>query len=541
MLKRKILSLLAVVISSCLIYSSTSQAETNFSDFVTTNETQSEKVRCPSRLGELPIQAGGRIKPLSVHAREMLKLVTGKSSHPTLSPIDFYCRSSFSFLTSYVPPVKVRIDHEETFKNLGIKNDNSHSFPLQELLPRTNQILNYAQDITIKEKKGGVLNDAKALASRISGAQTILLGQDWKIPFVVPHDANAPQGAHDPVHWISVSEIPTLMGQPHLSASEILAIAEKTGLIYQKEVDDHYLIEYWYDKLRPFHIAISVLLLASVITFLKGTPRHKGVLAINFLLILIQALAIATRIIISNRGPVTNMYETVMWVGFGSVIFALIISWSRNDKIILLMGQLMNLITLFMMSFATDMLDASIQPLVPVLRDNFWLSTHVTSITISYASLALSWLLANLYLIRFILGKAKPEEIDHFSKLAYDAIKIGVVLLAAGIILGGVWADYSWGRFWGWDPKETWALIALLCYMIILHGRYAGWIKSANFLSTLALAYLSIIMAWFGVNYVLAAGLHSYGFSNGGAVFISSVVIAQITISLTYEIKKRLK
>jgi ABC-type transport system involved in cytochrome c biogenesis permease subunit len=105
-----------------------------------------------------------------------------------------------------------------------------------------------------------------------------------------------------------------------------------------------------------------------------------------------------------------------------------------------------------------------------------------------------------------------------------------VVLLAAGIILGGIWADYSWGRFWGWDPKETWALIALLVYVGILHGRYAGWIRPPHFLPALGCAFLSILMCWFGVNYILAAGLHSYGFSNNGAFFLIAMFSLQLVI-----------
>ena len=103
-------------------------------------------------------------------------------------------------------------------------------------------------------------------------------------------------------------------------------------------------------------------------------------------------------------------------------------------------------------------------------------------------------------------------------------------MLGAGIILGGVWADYSWGRFWGWDPKETWSLIAFVIYMAILHGRYTSWIPNKRFIPLVAGAFMSIMMAWFGVNYILASGLHSYGFSEGGAVFLGSFFLVQTVI-----------
>ena len=114
----------------------------------------------------------------------------------------------------------------------------------------------------------------------------------------------------------------------------------------------------------------------------------------------------------------------------------------------------------------------------------------------------------------------------------YSCLKYGVTLLAGGIILGGVWADYSWGRFWGWDPKETWSLIVLCIYMVILHGRYTSWIDNRKFVPFTAFAFLSVMMAWFGVNYILASGLHSYGFSEGGAIFLGAFFTIQVLILL---------
>jgi cytochrome c biogenesis factor len=114
------------------------------------------------------------------------------------------------------------------------------------------------------------------------------------------------------------------------------------------------------------------------------------------------------------------------------------------------------------------------------------------------------------------------------NQLTYRAMQFGVVLLAAGTILGGIWADYSWGRFWGWDPKETWALIALLCYLAILHARYTGWIGQFGFAAWSVVAFLSVLMAWYGVNFILGAGLHSYGFASGGFTWVAAFTGLQL-------------
>lgn len=107
--------------------------------------------------------------------------------------------------------------------------------------------------------------------------------------------------------------------------------------------------------------------------------------------------------------------------------------------------------------------------------------------------------------------------IKPLSNFIYRAMQVGVLLVAAGTILGGVWADYSWGRFWGWDPKEVWALIVLVVYLVPLHGRFAGWFNTFSLVASSVVCFMSVMMAWYGVNFVLGVGLHSYGFVEGGS------------------------
>ncbi|MBX6311565.1 MAG: cytochrome c biogenesis protein CcsA [Isosphaeraceae bacterium] len=112
--------------------------------------------------------------------------------------------------------------------------------------------------------------------------------------------------------------------------------------------------------------------------------------------------------------------------------------------------------------------------------------------------------------------QATAAQLKPLANFIYRALQVGVLLVAAGTILGGVWADYSWGRFWGWDPKEVWALITLLVYLVPLHGRFAGWVNTFGLVVSSVVCYMSVVMAWYGVNAVLGVGLHSYGFTEGG-------------------------
>ena len=121
---------------------------------------------------------------------------------------------------------------------------------------------------------------------------------------------------------------------------------------------------------------------------------------------------------------------------------------------------------------------------------------------------------------------ARADSPMHF--WLYRVLQLGVLLLAAGTILGGVWANYSWGRFWGWDPKETWALIALLCYLTALHGRLAGWWTEFGLVVASVICFLAVLMAWYGVNFVLGKGLHSYGFGIGGETYVATFVLLDL-------------
>ncbi|MEO0986370.1 MAG: cytochrome c biogenesis protein CcsA [Cyanobacteria bacterium J06639_14] len=239
----------------------------------------------------------------------------------------------------------------------------------------------------------------------------------------------------------------------------------------------------------------------------------------------VQTYGFFLRMQIAGRPPVTNMYESVVWVGFGIAAIALLFEVSSRSRYYLLAAAPLSVMCLILADSLPAVLDPSISPLVPVLRDNFWLSIHVPTIALSYASFALALGLGHVTLGNYLFTPNAEQRIKTLSQLNYRVLQVGVLLLTAGIILGGIWAHFSWGRFWGWDPKETWALIALLCYLAPLHGRLVGWIGNFGINVASVVAFNAVLMAWYGVNFVLGIGLHSYGFGTGGSeLFIAGVV-----------------
>lgn len=171
-----------------------------------------------------------------------------------------------------------------------------------------------------------------------------------------------------------------------------------------------------------------------------------------------------------------------------------------------------------------------------VLRSNYWLIVHVLTIVASYGVLAVAAVLGHVYLVKHVLltgHKARTEDgkLSHpIIAQAYRTIQVGLLLLTAGTILGGVWAADSWGRFWGWDPKETWALISIVVYFAVLHARYVGWLRDFGLAAAAVLGFVVIVWTFYGVNYVMATGLHSYGFGSGGEVWVGLWAIAEIVL-----------
>lgn len=480
---------------------------------------------CTDDLETFPVQAQGREKPLYVLANDSIRFITGDKKVGEFSAVEAFCKLSLKvFGMPLELPVNVKVDHVDVRKFLGM-SENATSIPVSELMTKEDLISGELR--TLKENNA-YKKELTKVEGRLRTYQAVITGNAWTIPVL----------QNEKITFVPLAEYLTEERVTSVEASNpVAALMDKAKADYLSKNGDGYLLELRYFKMNPFLWALLLSIFAIFAFVLTKKKMFGAVLTVATLGI--QITAMAMRVMISGRAPVTNMYETVMFSGFGALVIASIITIYRKEISFVLAGLAYNVLCLMMMKFANGMLDPGISPLVPVLRDNFWLSTHVTTVILSYAALALSWLLANSILVREALGKLPAEEYRYQVDLTYTCIKYGVVLLSGGVILGGVWADYSWGRFWGWDPKETWSLIVLLVYMAILHGKYSSWIPPRRFIPLVAGAFMSVMMAWFGVNYILATGLHSYGFSEGGAIFLGSFFLLQILILAATQLKTR--
>lgn len=298
--------------------------------------------------------------------------------------------------------------------------------------------------------------------------------------------------------------------------------------------------ELFYHQVRPFRWA-WMLYLASGLMWIVGTGLKPASLASNFNFppvfsflggFVMHTAGFTLRCLIAGRPPVSNMYESVIWVAWAAALFSILLGLIYRKPLFPQAAAWVASFSLLIGESFPVALDPSLSPLVPVLRSNYWLTLHVLTITLSYGAFALAWGIAHVNLWSFAFHPEREEEHERIHDSLYRVLQAGVALLAAGTILGGVWANASWGRFWGWDPKETWALIALLGYLTVLHGRFAGWLGAFGTALGSAVAFLGVLMAWYGVNFVLAAGLHSYGFGGGGVLYaLAAVALDLVFIS----------
>ncbi len=226
---------------------------------------------------------------------------------------------------------------------------------------------------------------------------------------------------------------------------------------------------------------------------------------------------VVIRCLIMQRPPITTLYETILFIGSSVALLGLIAEAITKRGLGLLVSAVggtacMFLAIQFEASEATD----TLQQLQAVLITNFWLSTHVPMINLGYAACMVAALISMIYFVQRLVGKIGPksDEGRFLTRVAYGFIAAGLFLSLVGTVLGGIWANYSWGRFWGWDPKENGALMIVLMCLVILHARLGGYIREVGIHCCNLVLGCIVIFSWFGVNQ-LGVGLHAYGFTDG--------------------------
>ena len=264
-------------------------------------------------------------------------------------------------------------------------------------------------------------------------------------------------------------------------------------------------------------------------TFIRiGTTLTIIGLAFNF-------YGLASRVIITQLGAVTNLYETLVYVALVSAGLGLGLARGTGNGIYAVAGGLAGALCASVGEAIPPEFGRHPGQLEAVLRTNFWLFTHVKTVVGSYAAFLLALVMGNLVLIT-AAARGRQVAADE-GRMIYRCMQVGVVLIAAGTLLGAWWADYAWGRFWGWDPKEVFALVTLLTYLVPLHLRYVGLVGPTGIAGWAVFGFMSVVASWYGVNFLLGSGLHAYAFGSGGQGYVlggCAVQLAVVTALLLY-------
>jgi ABC-type transport system involved in cytochrome c biogenesis permease subunit len=283
--------------------------------------------------------------------------------------------------------------------------------------------------------------------------------------------------------------------------------------------------EAFVNHFTPFYLAAIIYAWVIIIGCLSWLYWHetlrKAAFWLTLLAVAVHIIALVSRMYFMDRWFVfvTNLYSSAVFIGFAGVVIGLIIDLIFRDGVGLVVGAALGGATA---ALAHNLLaDGSdtMGMLQAVLDTNFWLATHVSAVTLGYAATAIAGLLGAAFIIA---GHVTPSldraRVRRLASMTYATVCFATLLSFTGTVLGGIWADYSWGRFWGWDPKENGAVLIVIWNALILHARWGGLVKQRGLAVLAVTGIMFVVWSWFGTNQ-LGVGLHAYGFSNKLAIF----------------------
>jgi cytochrome c-type biogenesis protein CcsB len=469
------------------------------------------------KLRGLPVQHDGRVMPLDTLAREAVWNVTGGSGGSGSDPVAQVIGWTLDPDGWAHRPI-VRVGSAALAAEIGLSAGTRHASYFDLVRNRRlAELMRQARSLAERDQPvQGLLRDAQRLENRLFWVQGFLQQEALR---VTPPPGD-PNGRWSPP------------GHLH-DTSRLEAVLEEwpAGTAVTKEAIDR---ELTYNRVRPSRLSWWILTAATAASVLAWSLRRRwiDVLALVGLIagFAVMTWGLAVRWQIAGRIPASNMYESLLFLAWGVALFALIAVVFVRNRLVIFNATAMSALTMVLADCLP--VDPFVHPMAPVLSGTAWLAIHVPIIMVSYSVLALGVLVAHMQIGLEIFAPARRDLVDRMADLLYWYIHIGSILLIAGILTGSIWAASSWGRYWGWDPKEVWSLIAFVAYLAILHGRFDRLIGPFGVAMVSIGAFWTIIMTYVGVNYVLATGLHSYGFGGSGVVGWLLVVAAFETLFL---------
>ena len=505
------------------------------------NKLKNESKVTADKFGHLVVQSsGGRMKPLATLNREIVQKLSGKSSFMGMDANQIV----LGMITrpDIWKDVKIiKINTPKLKKFLGVAESEKY-ISFSEAFGEKNEYLLTKESekalLTKPIERGTYEKDIIKVDEKLNIIYSVFNGALLNI-FPKVYDE---QSADDNFKWYSPLEaMQEFSGQNQAAIGSVVRGLFNSTMDFDWNSANNYIdmIALYQDKvgtdIKPtaskinaeivfnkldifFNLTLAYVLLGFVMVVLafvvifkpefKPAKTTKIILAILSILFAIQTFGMGYRWYLSGHAPWSDIYETLIYISW-SAIFAGVIFF-RNS--LLALGAATIIAGIFMFTAHLTDVDPQITSLVPVLK-SYWLTIHVSILTASYGFFGLSAILGFLTLIMFIFRKNRPhldDVVRHVSAINEISLIIGLACITIGNFLGGVWANESWGRYWGWDPKETWAYVSIVVYALVIHLRFVKSLNTPYVLATASLlAFSSIMMTYLGVNFYLS-GMHSY-------------------------------
>jgi ABC-type transport system involved in cytochrome c biogenesis permease subunit len=535
--------------------------------------------------GKLPVVFQGRLKPIDTLARNSLQILNDRQ---TFEGNDGSRQPAIRWLLDLItrPGDEAghrvfRIDNTEVLDSLGLQRRKGLRYSYAELQPKSDEIHKQARlarsldpaGLAVYQKKILALDNKLGLRDLLvqsfvvapaegaggpSDLQAVLLQQQLlsqrQPPLCVPPTGDAREWqayATARAREILRGSGQQMSGNPPLAAwSAILAASaandsgnfneavasyrtslatETPGGLDRTKLD----FEAFFNHFAPFYLAAILYLVAFILTAIGwlgwSAPLNRTAFWLILLTLGLHTFALAARIYISGRPPVTNLYSSAVFIGWGCVVLGVVLERIYRNGMGIVICSVTGFSTLLVAQFLAGDGD-TFAVLQAVLDTQFWLATHVVCITLGYATTLVAGLLGILYILRGALTPSLSSALGRqLATMIYGTLCFAILFSFVGTVLGGLWADDSWGRFWGWDPKENGALIIVLWNALVLHARWGGLIRQRGLANLAVAGNIAVCWSWFGVN-ELGVGLHSYGFTEGVLRTLGIFIITQLAI-----------
>ena len=514
----------------------------------------------------LPVSSGGRVKPMDTAARHALLVAGGRQSIQTgqgrLSAAEFMLGLMAAPETIGDQPV-VRVEHPDLLTLLGREASAPARLSMNQIEPKWGAISEQAERafaieprqrdaferavIELHERVNTLLGHARMLWPHVIAP----LGEspEWESFHTALMDAPLagavlgggesesfdPATLHPSLAYYIAMMTAASQGDAEgfnraVSGYDALLRRDLPGVMRRAD------LEVLFNRASLFVGTAAVYVLAFVLAcaalMLRGRAGGRLRLAAVSLMwtgLAVHTLAIVLRMVLQERPPVTNLYSSAVFVGWASVLLGLVLERLHALGIAVLGAAAIGFATLLVAHHLGSDGD-TMQMMQAVLDSNFWLATHVVTITLGYSATFLAGALAMVYLVLGVFSRyLNPERARALGRMVYGTVCFALLLSFVGTVLGGIWADQSWGRFWGWDPKENGAALVVLINAIILHARWGGLVRLRGIMLLAVGGNIVTAWSWFGTN-MLGVGLHSYGFVDSAVFWLIVFVASQMAI-----------